>query len=146
MQSKPKPVLKLQVQESVRSQTRYASNGAAGVDLCCNSPHDLVVSMENMTIGTGVKAEIPEGYVGLLMVRSSFGKKGLRLANTVGVIDPDYRGEIMAVVNCDGICVIKAGERFAQLLVVECPQFEIEFVDDLSSTERGEGGFGSTGS
>jgi dUTP pyrophosphatase len=145
MRNKRKPVLKLQVQENVRNQTRYASNGAAGVDLCCNSPHDLIVSMDNVNIGTGVKAEIPEGYVGLLMVRSSFGKKGLRLANTVGVIDPDYRGEIMAVVNCDGICVIKAGERFAQLLVVPCPQFEIEFVDELSSTERGAGGFGSTG-
>ena len=104
---------------------------------------------QQVQIDTGVIAEIPEGYVGLLIPRSSLGAKGLRLVNTIGVIDSDYRGEIMAIVEntSDVPFTIDRGERFVQLVVVPCPYMKVEEVElgNLSETERGDGGFGSTG-
>ena len=122
-----------------------ATDGSAGLDLFVNS-----LDSSRTTIGTGVHVEILEGWVGLLLPRSSWGIKGLALANTVGVIDSDYRGEIRIVRDKHphkGHLVINKGDKVAQLVVVRCSSVahQVDSLEDLSSTERGEGGFGSTG-
>lgn len=96
---------------------------------------------------TGLAAEIPEGYVGLLFPRSSVYKKSLAQTNSVGVIDAGYRGEIMAVfkVTTDVIpAVYKQGDRFAQLVIVPIPELEVVEAEELSESDRGENGYGST--
>lgn len=100
------------------------------------------------TFGTGIEAAIPEGYVGLLFVRSSLGvKHGVTLANGTGVIDSDYRGEIQVCLRCDGPygTFIRRGDRIVQMVVVPVNLNPWVEVDQLDATERGEGGFGSTG-
>jgi dUTP pyrophosphatase len=99
-------------------------------------------------LGTGIAVEVPEGYVGLLVVRSSVGKAGVSLANSVGVIDSDYRGEIklcLIYTAGNGGHYILQGDKVAQLVVIPAPIFDLIEVDALSSTGRGDGGFGSTG-
>ena len=99
-----------------------------------------------VTFGIGLAVEIPEGHVGLLFPRSSVYKSGLTLTNSVGVIDSGYRGEIMMKFQVSSISnMYKVGDRVGQLLIVPYPQVEFEEVDELSSTERGKGGYGSTG-
>lgn len=103
---------------------------------------------EDKVIHTGVYAEIPEGYVGLVFPRSSLGREGLVLLNTVGVIDSHYRGEIMILaknVSNNKQIVITPFQRFAQLVIVPVFLPTIEVVESISDTERGTGGFGSTG-
>lgn len=126
---------------------RYVSDGgdltrgsskSAGLDL-------QVHSIDDNWIGTGIWAAIPEGWVGLLVPRSSLGLKGFRLKNTLGVIDSDYRGEIKLAY--EGYTP-EPGERVAQLVLVPHYVGAIErmaSIDDLNVTDRGEGGFGSTG-
>ena len=127
---------------------KIATSGSAGLDLRADK-WTTIEKGQQVKVATGVIAEIPNGYVGLLIPRSSLGAKGLKLVNTIGVIDSDYRGEIMAIVEntSDVPFDIDRGERFVQLVVVPCPQMNIEEVelDNLSYTERGDGGFGSTG-
>lgn len=117
---------------------------------------DLKSANDTVTLGpygeevihTGVYVAIPEGHVGLVVPRSSMGKKGLVLLNTVGVIDAHYRGEIMVLgknVRGDSQVVIEKFERFAQLVIVPVFLPQLEVVDTLDETERGTGGFGSTG-
>jgi dUTP pyrophosphatase len=123
---------------------------SAGADLKVKSDKEILIKpTESAQVNTGVYLEIPKGYVGLLFVRSSFGKKGLMLKNSVGVIDSDYRGEVIAQVvnNSEENIVLNDGERFSQIVVVPCLLLKdnIEIVDELEETERGEGGFGSTG-
>ena len=123
---------------------------SAGADLKVKADKEIVVKpRESIEVHTGVYLEIPQGYVGLLFVRSSFGKKGLMLKNSVGVIDSDYRGEVIAQVinNSKEDIVLVDGERFVQIVVVPCLSLKdnIEIVDELEDTERGTGGFGSTG-
>ena len=101
-----------------------------------------------MKIGTGIAVEIPEGYFGAIFARSGLAtKRGLRPANCVGVVDADYRGELIVALHNDTDLVqeVAEGERVAQLAII--PYLPVNFVevDDLSSTDRGEGGFGSTG-
>lgn len=99
-------------------------------------------------IHTGIAVRIPEGYTGLVCARSGLAcKRSLAPANKVGVIDPDYRGEIMVALHdhSDLPATIRGGERIAQLLIVPCPQCEIAEVASLDDTARGSGGFGSTG-
>lgn len=98
-------------------------------------------------IRTGIAVAIPKGYMGLIMPRSSSIKSGLALANTTGVIDSDYRGEIMVYVrSISGRNItINKGDRFAQLAIVPVYQENLTIVNDLDETERGSGGFGSTG-
>lgn len=120
-----------------------ATDGSAGLDLYVNS-------MNGDTIGTGVHVEIPVNHVGLLVPRSSWGVKGFKLANTVGVIDSDYRGEIMLVRDphpTKGWLSIREGDKVAQLVVVPCvtSAYQCDQLSDLSTTKRGSGGFGSTG-
>ncbi|MEE1019311.1 MAG: dUTP diphosphatase, partial [Acutalibacteraceae bacterium] len=99
-------------------------------------------------IHTGLAAEIPEGYAGLIYARSGIAsKRGLAPANKVGVVDADYRGEIMVALHnhSDEAAVIEPGERIAQLVIAPFLKAEFTAVDELSDTVRGAGGFGSTG-
>lgn len=99
-------------------------------------------------IPTGVCVEIPVGYVGLLFPRSSISKTPLRMANSCGVIDSGFTGEIkVPLYNTSEVEIrdIEKYDKIAQLVIVPCMNFELEPVDELDSTERGAGGFGSTG-
>ena len=128
----------------------YASEGAAGMDLsaCIDSPVTIKARGREI-IPTGIAIALPSNeYVALVYVRSSIGfKKGITLSNSVGVIDSDYRGQIFVSLtnNSDEDYTIQVGERIAQLIVTPVVIPQIEVVDELPSTDRGEGGFGSTG-
>lgn len=128
----------------------YKTEGSAGLDLRNNELVDLIMdSDETCEFSTGVKVEIPKGYVGLIFPRSSLGfSKITSLVNGTGVIDSDYRGEIRIKLINKGQnkVIIKSGERVCQMVIVPCFVENLEFVDELSSTERGDNGFGSTGS
>lgn len=130
----------------------YANGFAAGLDL--SVVEDVVVKVQEATLlPTGVAIEIPEGYVGILALRSSTPKKkGLFSPHGVGVIDSDYRGEyFVQVAAMKEDVVIKAGERIAQLVIVPARSVGgvaltgVIEVQELSETDRGHGGFGSTG-
>jgi dUTP pyrophosphatase len=124
---------------------KYAKPGDAGLDLTATS-EEWNEGNTMVTYGTGLAVEIPEGYVGLVFPRSSVSKTTLNLTNSVGVIDSGYRGEIMFKFRYleEGM-IYDVGDRIGQLIIMPYPQVEFEEVEDLSSTERGEGGFGSTG-
>lgn len=98
-------------------------------------------------IDFGISVEIPEGYWGQIVIRSSLGKQGLTLANSVGVIDSDYRGSLCALVVNFGSLerILMPGDRIAQLIIHKVVDVEIEEVDELSITDRGDKGTGSTG-
>jgi len=123
----------------------YAKPSDAGMDLTAitetwNDTNTMV------TYDTGLSMEIPEGFVGLLFPRSSISKTILSLANSVGVIDSGYRGPIMFKFRYpeEGM-VYDIGDRIGQIIIMPYPTIEFEEMEELSSTERGEGGFGSTG-
>ena len=129
----------------------YGSAYAAGADLYALIEGEslMVGAGETVLVRTGLSVEIPEGYVGLIYARSGLAtKKGLAPANKVGVIDSDYRGEVkVALFNQSGEDqIVLAGERVAQLVIAPYLAVEYEEAEELSSTIRGEGGFGSTGS
>lgn len=122
---------------------------AAGIDLyaCIDNPV-TILSNATVMIPSGIACEFPEGYFGLMLPRSSVGvKRKLTLANTAGVIDESFRGEIMMAFknNGDVYQTIEPGERLAQLILLPYFTYDIVETDTLSTTERGEGGFGSTG-
>ena len=127
----------------------YGSTYAAGADLYAVTEGDVVIAPgETRFIRTGIAMEIPEGMVGLIYARSGLAcKKGLAPANKVGVIDSDYRGEIMVALHNHGTQeqTVSTGERIAQMVIA--PFFTADYteVQELSDTVRGEGGFGSTG-
>jgi len=146
---------------------QYATPGAACFDLHA-LPGDYLSRAigpgDKSTFRTGLSFEVPKGHVMLVFSRSGHGfKNDIRLANCVGVIDSDYRGEVMVKLTCDdenpllmpndlaataadkSYLVINAGDRIAQAMLVPIPQVELVEVDELSDTERGAGGFGSTG-
>ena len=127
----------------------FGTEFSAGADLYCAEEHEISVrSGQKCSIGTGISMEIPEGYVGLVFARSGLAcKNGLRLCNSVGVIDADYRGEIKVVLHNDSEYVreIKPGERVAQMIVMPYPKVSFIEVEELSDTVRGETGFGGTG-
>jgi|694.fasta_scaffold122839_5 dUTP pyrophosphatase len=116
----------------------------AGADLCCIETIDLYPE-ETKAVGTGIAVKIPVGFVGLIFNRSSQGKRGIILPNSVGVIDSDYRGELKVLLkNISGdLYKIKQGDRIAQLVIV--PIQLATFTDCWNDTQRGTGGFGSTG-
>lgn len=127
----------------------YGSEHAAGADLYALSDHDIRIGpKETAIIHTGLAAEIPAGYVGLIYARSGLAtRKGLAPANKVGVIDSDYRGEIRVALHNHSKyeqCV-QPGERVAQLVIAPYFVADFEETDTLSDTDRGAGGFGSTG-
>lgn len=127
----------------------YGSEFAAGADLYALADGDIVLAPgETKLIHTGLAMEIPVGYAGLIYARSGLAtKRGLAPANKVGVIDSDYRGEIMVALHNHSKTeqVIAAKERIAQLVVTPFLKAEFELADELADTARGEGGFGSTG-
>ncbi len=125
------------------------SSYAAGYDLYADIPSDVTVEPHTTKkIGTGLSIAIPNGYFGAIFARSGLAtKENLRPANCVGVIDADYRGEFIVSIHNDGETsrTVTPGERIAQLVVMPFLSIEFEEVDALDETERGAGGFGSTG-
>ena len=127
----------------------YGTSYSAGADLYALLDSATEIEPHQTTlVHTGISVEIPEGYCGLIFARSGLAsKRGLAPANKVGVIDADYRGEIMVALHnhSDKVQNIDQGERIAQLVIVPFLKAEFEESDDLSDTLRGAGGFGSTG-
>ena len=121
----------------------YAKIGDAGMDLVITSI--INENKEDITYGFGLSMEIPEGYLGLIFPRSSIRKYDLLLTNSVGVIDSGYRGELQATFKKLGTHLYEIGDRGAQIVILPYPQVEFVEADELSNTERGKGGFGSTG-
>lgn len=143
----------------------YAKPGDAGMDLIATSVNDD--NDDYIEYGTGLAIEIPDGYVGLIFPRSSNSKKDLLLCNSVGVIDSGYRGEIKLrykrIINTSSekfymkdnlflapsiyltIDRYEVGDKIGQIMIMPIPFVEFTEVDELSKTERGDGGFGSTG-
>ena len=124
----------------------YAKDGDAGMDLVAIDKEDI--SIYQVKYFTGISIEIPYGYVGLIFQRSCVYKHGFFLSNSVGVIDSGYRGEIMVIFNKKiGLDLrnYKVGDRVAQIMIVLYPQVMFVESEELSETERGSGGFGSTG-
>ena len=138
---------------------KYAKIGDAGMDLVATTI--IKDTPEQITYGMGIALEIPEGFVGLIFPRSSVRKTGLDLSNAVGVVDSGYRGELQATFNKifggerfydetkntedTSNDFYKVGDRIAQIMIIPYPPIEFVEVDELSDSERGEGGFGSTG-
>ena len=123
---------------------KQGTTGAAGFDLTAVS---IEVKENTLKYDTGIAVEIPPGYVGLVFPRSSVCKTGLSLANSVGVIDSDYRGSISFVFYKGPTWIepYSYGDRIGQLVIVPIPEVEFVEAEELSETERGEGGYGSTG-
>ena len=127
----------------------YAKEGDAGMDLVATSIISETTS--DVTYGTGLAMEIRDGFVGLVFPRSSIRKYDLALTNCVGVIDSGYRGEIQATFKKTNWLKgnesekYQIGDRIAQIMIIPHPPIEFKEVNDLSDTERGDGGFGSTG-
>jgi dUTP pyrophosphatase len=123
--------------------------GAAGIDLCADLPEDVVINPhETVMISSGLAFEIPAGYFGAIYARSGLStKRGLRPANCVGVIDSDYRGPVGLPLHndTDEVRVVQPGDRVAQMVIQEAFGVILEEAEELSETERGSGGFGSTG-
>lgn len=131
---------------------QYATAGAACFDLHATDegrphPRDAHAAI----FRTGLSFEVPEGWVMLIYSRSGQGfKDAIRLSNCTGVIDSDYRGEVQVALRFDGddemrCPKVRVGDRIAQAMLVQVPRVEIETVETLTETERGTGGFGSTG-
>ena len=128
----------------------YGSAGAAGADLYALPEGDPIVIApgETVFIHTGLSMAIPDGYVGLNFARSGLAsKRGLAPANKVGVIDSDYRGELMVALHNHGDTsqTVQPGDRVAQFLIMPVITADFVEVDSLDETQRGAGGFGSTG-
>ena len=127
----------------------YGSDFAAGADLYAAEPEAVRIAPgETALVHTGIAMEIPEGYGGFLYARSGLAtKKGLAPANKVGVIDADYRGEIMVALYNQSSAeqVVESGERIAQLVIAPFLKASFSEAQELCETRRGEGGFGSTG-
>lgn len=139
------PTLKIKRLSPNAVMPKQMTTGSVGLDLatCAGAIFypDVVIQ-----VFTGLAMAIPKGYHGEVHIRSSWGKRGIRLANCTGIIDSDYRGEIILPIINDTPNVYHApkGERLAQLVLVKDPAFNIEEVTELDKTERGVGGFGST--
>lgn len=125
---------------------KQSTQGAAGMDFYLPQPVRFEPN-HSKKVPLGVAVEIPEGYVMLLIPRSSTWKTPLRMPNSVGVIDSDYRGEVCALLRNTSDFTITAdvGGRLVQGVIVPVPSIQIQEVEELSETSRGVGGFGSTG-
>lgn len=124
----------------------YKTAGAAGMDIC--AAEDFKISPHSgAKIGTGFCVELPNGYELQVRSRSSFAAQGIFVTNSPGTIDSDYRGEIQVLFSnlTNRTIFIYKGDRIAQLVLARTPKLDIEEVEELSDTERGDGGFGSTG-
>lgn len=121
---------------------RYAKPGDAGMDVTAVSKE---VTDKFVEYKTGLAFEIPDGHVCLIFPRSSVSKKDLILCNSVGVLDSGYRGELILRFQNLGEDHYEIGEKIGQIMIIPHPKIEIEEAEELSETERGTGGFGSTG-
>ena len=133
-----------------KKQPFYATEGSAGMDLAACIDEDIVLApMERVLVPTGIAIKLPSSeYGAFLFARSGLAtKKGITLANCVGVVDSDYTGEIkVGLINLGTEdFVIKNGERIAQMVIMPVATARFSVVDELDETERGAGGFGSTG-
>lgn len=142
--------MKIQVvNKSKMSLPEYKTNGSAGIDLKASIESSVVLKpMERSLVPTGLFISIPEGYEGQIRGRSGLAiNNGITLANGIGTIDSDYRGEVKVILinlgNEDFI--INNGDRIAQLVLARYERIEFEIVDNLNNTNRGSGGFGHTG-
>jgi len=128
---------------------KFATSGAACFDLVAlDSASFYGPEIGPKAMGTGLAFEVPVGHVMLIFARSGIATNlGLRPANCVGVIDSDYRGEVIVQLHADRLAMqyIRAGTRIAQAMIIKLPEYELVEADTLSDTERGSGGFGSTG-
>ena len=135
--------MKLKV-KSLRDGAKLPTRGtelAGGLDLYCH--WDTLIDKRPQRVPTAIAVEIPAGYVGLIQTRSSSALKGITVFTTV--VDADYRGELFITAKADDLTLITRGQRIAQLVLLPLPVFEPEWADELSETERGTGGYGSTG-
>ena len=127
----------------------FGSEHAAGADLYAATSYDIAIQPgQTVKIGTGLAMEIPEMKFGAIFARSGLAtKQGLRPINCVGVVDSDYRGEIIVALHNDSEeeQIIPAGSRIAQLIIIDFNKIYFNEVNELSDTKRGEDGFGSTG-
>ena len=133
--------------ESPECVPAYASKHASGMDLKANEAC-LIAPGERKAVATGIRVAIPPGYEGQVRPRSGLAlKKGISVPNAPGTIDEDYRGEVKVILANIGseTVQIKKGDRIAQLVVGPVARVQWDCCDDLAETERGEGGFGSTG-
>ena len=141
--------MKIKKLDSRATIPTYGTKYSAGADIYAVVDTPIVIRPgETKMIQTGLSLEIPNGYVGLVYTRSGLASKnGIAPANKVGVIDSDYRGELMVALynQNNSNYIIENGLRIAQLVITPYIQVEFEEVEELNSTERGQGGFGSTG-
>ncbi|HHT78603.1 MAG TPA: dUTP diphosphatase [Actinobacteria bacterium] len=140
--------IRIQILDKTIAYPEYAHEGDAGLDL--RSTIDTVLKpFERKLIPTGIKIEIPRGYAGFVQPRSGLAiKNGISLVNTPGLIDSNYRGEIKAIlINLDSRedFYIKKNDRICQLVIIKVQEAEIVFAEELENTDRGENGFGSSG-
>ena len=144
------PIVNIKKLNSKAVVPTYGSLYSAGADLYACIDENVVINPHTtVLIKTGLSIEIPEGYAGLIYARSGLAsKKGLAPTNKVGVVDSDYRGEVMVALHnhSDLPAEVESGERVAQLVIAPFLKAEFNVVESLSDTDRGEGGFGSTGS
>ena len=142
--------IKYKVLNELAKEPTRGSEYAAGYDLYAATDREVsLFPHTTQLIGTGLAFELPDGHFGAVYARSGLAsKKGLRPANCVGVVDSDYRGEVMVALHnhSDLPAEVESGERVAQLVIAPFLKAEFNVVESLSDTDRGEGGFGSTGS
>ncbi len=144
-----KPIVRVKKLDPRAALPSFGSDWAAGADLrvCLDAPLTIEPG-QTVMLHTGLALEIPAGYAGLVYARSGLAaKRDLAPANKVGVVDADYRGELMIAMHNHGAVpqTIEHGERVAQLVITPFLAVDYEAADELSDTARGAGGFGSTG-
>lgn len=122
---------------------RYATNGSGCFDIHSSESVECLPGVNH--IRTGIAFEIPDGHAMLIYSRSGMASRGFKLANCVGVIDSDYRGELIIILDCGAHKMINFGERIAQGMIVPVEKIEFDVAESLTETDRGDGGFGSTG-
>ena len=142
-------IIKFKKLNDLAKTPTFGSEYSAGADLYAATSYDIEIwPDETVKVDTGLSVAIPEGYFGAIYARSGLAtKQGLRPANCVGVVDSDYRGPVIVALHNDSNIrqIVPAGSRIAQLIISPAPKFEFQEVEELDDTERGEGGFGSTG-
>lgn len=140
------PVIKVKKLQEEAKIPEMATLEAAGFDLAAYGDY-VIPSNDRMMIKTGIALEIPPGYEGQVRPRSGLAfKQGVTVLNAPGTIDADYRGEVGVILfNTGPELLIKHGDRVAQLLIQKVPKVKFELAEELSDTDRGAGGFGSTG-
>ena len=137
------------INKSKNPLPEYKTKYSAGMDLCANLDNDLILKpLQRVLVPTGLFMELPEGYEAQIRPRSGLAiKNGITVLNTPGTIDADYRGEIKVIlINLsDENFTIHSGDRICQMVIAKYEQAEIQEVEILSDSDRGEGGFGHTG-